>query len=69
MYNRIKRLSSFTLLVNSVHRNKQFNHSVGKSKAPLEYFSLPIIHAKRGDAIIGAGMSGRLRWLESVHLV
>src|SRR3990170_8057099 len=46
----MKRLTSFSLLANSVHRNKQFNHYLGKSKAPLEYISLPesymqIIHA------------------------
>src|SRR3990170_8446386 len=46
----MKRLTSFSLLANSVHRNKQFNHYVDKSKAPLEYISLPqsytqIIHA------------------------
>ena len=29
-------------------------------------FHYPIIHAKRGDATIGAGMGGRLTWMESV---
>ena len=43
-----ERLASFTLLANSVHRNKQFNHSVGKSKAPLEYFSLSNHTRKKG---------------------
>ena len=66
----MERLASFTLLANSVDRNKKFNHVVGKLKAPLEYFSLPQSYTQKGgDSTIGAGMGGRLGWLESVHLV
>jgi hypothetical protein len=58
----MKRLASFTLLANSIHRNKQFNHSVGKSKAPLEYFSLPQSYTQKGatppKGLVWAAASG-----------